>query len=229
MTYLKNIFIQKKIDDSFLRPLGAGFAMFITLLFAVILDDTKIATIGIMGAFSYLYFQYTSVYQNIRFIFFHGISLYISFTIGIYAGFHSETIPFLISILSFFCFLVTKLFNVPKPDYFFILMLFATGTNLSDIQHIFTTSNYLLFGIFGALISGGVISFLLKLPLKNSTKNEPSLTLKDNYYVMIYRDPDIILKAIHFSSIIFCSVQHMCQLYSMNKMVTGFSSYLSPY
>ncbi|MGX4687123.1 FUSC family protein [Vagococcus sp. JNUCC 83] len=205
MTYLKNIFVTKKIDDSFLRPLGAGLSMFITLLIAVILNDTKIATIGIMGAFSYLYFQYTSVKQNMVYIAYHGVSLYLAFTIGIYASTYPAIIPFLISIISFLCFLAAKLFNVPKPDYFFILMLFATGTNLKATSHILQTSNYLLYGIISALISGGIVSLLLKLPIKKISTLDPKLSLQDRYYIMIYNDSDIILKAIHFSSIIFCS------------------------
>lgn len=205
MTYFKHLFTTKKINDSFLRPLGAGMSMFITLLFAIVLDDTKIATIGIMGAFSYLYFQYTSVYQNLLYILCHGISLYLSFSLGIYAGLRLEIIPFLISIISFFCYLATKLFNVPKPDYFFILMLFATGTNLKPVHSILQTSHYLLYGILGAVVSGITISFLLKLPIKKQIATTDKLSLQDKYYIMIYRDPDIILKAIHFSSIIFCS------------------------
>lgn len=205
MAYLKQIFNQKQVEDSFFRPLGAGVSMFITLLFAVVLDDTKIATIGIMGAFSYLYFQYTSMYQNFIYIACHGISLYLSFSIGIYAGGHPGSIPFLISIIAFFCFLTTKLANVPKPDYFFILMLFATGTNLANVGHILPTSNYLLYGICASLISGCIISLLLKLPIKKLNKDKPLISLKDKYYIMIYKDPDIILKTIHFSSVIFCS------------------------
>lgn len=61
MTYFKHLFTTRKTNDSFLRPLGAGLAMFITLLFAIALDNTLIVTIGIMGTFSYLHFQYTSV------------------------------------------------------------------------------------------------------------------------------------------------------------------------
>jgi len=205
MSYLKNLFTQKQIDDSFLRPLGAGLAMFITLLFAITLNDTKIATIGIMGAFAYLYFQYTSVCKNLVYIACHGISLYVAFTIGIYAGLYPVIIPFLISFISFFCFLLTKLFNVPKPDYFFILMLFATGTNLTNVGNILYTSHYLFYGILGALLSGGIISVLLKLPFKSTNLSRPSLSLTDQYYIMIYKDSDIILKAIHFSSVIFCS------------------------
>lgn len=205
MTYFKHLFTTRKTNDSFLRPLGAGLAMFITLLFAIALDNTLIATIGIMGTFSYLYFQYTSVKQNFIYILGHGVSLYLAFTLGILSSYKAEMIPFLISNISFICFITTKLFNAPKPDYFFILMLFATGTNLKNTHNVLQTSHYLLYGILGAIISGIIISLLLKLPLNQQVKTNNKLSVQDKYYIMIYKDPDIILKALHFSSIIFCS------------------------
>lgn len=204
MTYFKHLFTTRKTNDSFLRPLGAGLAMFITLLFAIALDNTLIATIGIMGTFSYLHFQYTSVKKNI-YILGHGVSLYLAFTLGILSSYKTEMIPLLISNISFICFITTKLFNVPKPDYFFILMLFATGTNLKNTHNVLQTSHYLLYGILGAIISGIIISLLLKLPLNQQVKTNNKLSVQDKYYIMIYKDPDIILKALHFSSIIFCS------------------------
>lgn len=203
--YDKFLINLKNNMDSFLKPLGAGLSMLFPLVLAVLLNDLTIGTLGVMGSFSYLAFQNKTLSYNIKAIFIHGVAIIFSFTLGIYSGMLPWTIPFIISFISFIAFLVSKMFNIPKPDYFFVLMLFAMGTNIKVSGNIFNTSQYLLFGIAGSILSGVIISLLKKLPTKETEKTDVKLSLKDRYYVTIYKMPNIILSATHFSMILFCS------------------------
>lgn len=198
--------IKAKVDkESLLKPIGAGLSMLFPLLLAGVFNDLKIGTLGVMGSFSYLAFQNKSLEYNLKAILFHGIALFFSFTLGIYANLMTWAIPFIISVLSFIAFLISKMFVIPKPDYFFVIMLFAMGTNMKVTDSVLSTSSYLLFGIMGSLLSGLIISLIKKLPIKRLETNEPKLSLKDRYYVTIYKLPNTILSATHFSMILFCS------------------------
>lgn len=199
------LFNSKLSKDSFFRPLGAGIAMAIPLICSLFLHDSKIASIGVMGSFSYLAFQYSSISYNVRAISLHGLALLLALSLGLYSALAPWSIPFTISAISFLAFILTKLYHIPKPDYFFVIMLYATGTNLPATHGVLVTSSYLFYGIAGALISGLFVSLVEKLPITIPKEVYARLRIHDKYYTTIYKEPMTILKAMHFSMILFCS------------------------
>ena len=229
MTHLKELFIFNRSQDSFLRPLGSGMSMGVPVLLAFLLKDMQVATLGVMGSFAYLSFQKKSLLYNMKAISIHGILLVLSFTLGVYSVMVPSTIPFVISMISFAGFIITKIYRIPKPDYFFIIMLFATGVALPSGDHVFATSAYLFFGVGGALFSGLVISVLEKLPLRQPKAAYANLSLPDKYYVTIYHHPDVILKALHFSMILFCAayISYLLRDYNGHWILISTSSVLA--
>lgn len=80
-------------------------------------------------------------------------------------------------------------------------MLFATATNVSSDRSIWVTSSYIFYSIFGEILSG----FIISIKLKQQNKNVNNLSFRLRYSNSIYQEPDIILKAINFSLILFFS------------------------
>ncbi|MBP1043530.1 FUSC family protein [Vagococcus sp. BWB3-3] len=205
MTNYQSLFTTTHSKDSFLRPLGAGIAMAIPLLLAILLGDSQIASLGVMGAFAYLAFQYKSICYNVKAICLHGIVLFASLSLGLSSGLMPWTIPLVISVISFSGYLLTKIYRIPKPDIFFVIMLYATGTNFPPTPEIFQTSGYLLFGVVGSLLSGVLISFIEKLPFTQEPSDYGRLSFRDKYYLTIYQEPTVLIKAMHFAMILFIS------------------------
>ena len=108
-------------------------------------------------------------------------------------------------------FLLSKIYRLPKPDYFFVLMLYATGFNFhhqtqnvtAALLAILHQSSYLLYGIVGSLAAGLLISAAERLPFHLPKDRFQQLSLKDKYYVALYHQPEMFLKAMHFSMILF--------------------------
>lgn len=188
-----------------LRPLGSGMAMAVPLLLGIITHDLQISSVGTMGAFSYLAFQHRSLTYNLQAILTHGCALLLAFILGAGTAMFPWSAPFVIGIISFTAFIVSKMFQIPKPDYFFVIMLFATGFNYqaASFAGIFQQSTYLLYGLAGSLLAGLLISLLEKLPLTLPKNRLQQLSLKDKYYLMLYEQPETLLKALHFSIILF--------------------------
>lgn len=143
-----------------LRPLGSGFAMAVPLFIGILVQDPLISSVGAMGAFSYLAFQHRSLFYNLRAILTHGAALLLAFILGAGTALIPWSAPFIIGALSFSAFLLSKVMRIPKPDYFFVLMLYATGFNFhaAHLGEILHHSSYLLYGIAGSLLAGLVIS-----------------------------------------------------------------------
>jgi hypothetical protein len=160
-----------------LRPLGSGFAMAVPLFIGILVQDPLISSVGAMGAFSYLAFQHRSLFYNLRAILTHGAALLLAFILGAGTALIPWSAPFIIGALSFSAFLLSKVMRIPKPDYFFVLMLYATGFNFhaAHLGEILHHSSYLLYGIAGSLLAGLVISLAEQLPLKEE-KNGFSTT-----------------------------------------------------
>ena len=195
-----------KLKDNIVRPLGAGLAMTIPIILSLLLKDMQIATLGVMGAFSYLHFQYHSIAYNIKAIFLHGGLLVISLFFGMVSSIHPWSIPFIICLITFLGKIITGIYRIPKPNDFFIMMLYATGTNfnIASINQALFQSHYLLYGLMGSIISGVLISLIERLPYKlveDTTTSKLSFTQK--YQQMVKSDPYILIKSLHFSLIIF--------------------------
>lgn len=207
--------IRKKL---LLRSIGAGIAISVPLILGLVFNNPKISMFGSLGAFSYLMFKDRSLYWNIVAISLHAVSLYISFILGSLTGMHSWSLPFVIGFISFVAFFLTKLYRIPKPDYFFVVVVFATGfnTRVELFNEVFYNSKFLLYGIFGALLSGVLISILMKLPRKIEKDAYEKFDFWDKYYVTIHKSPDMFLKACHFSSVLFITsyVSYLLKDYS---------------
>lgn len=194
-----------KDRNNLLRPLGSGLAMAVPLLIGILTKDLQISSVGTMGAFSYLAFQHRSLSYNMKAIFIHGLALLSAFILGAGTAMFPWSAPFVISVFSFIAFVASKVFRIPKPDYFFVIMLFATGFNFQatsfvDILH---HSTYLLYGLGGSLLSGCLISLLEKLPYHVPKDRYQELSVTDKYYLTMYEHPNTLLKALHFSMVLF--------------------------
>lgn len=194
-----------KDRNKILRPLGSGVAMAVPLLIGILLKDLQICSVGTMGAFSYLAFQHRSLTYNMKAISIHGVALLAAFILGAGTAMFPWSAPFIISTLSFVAFIASKVFRIPKPDYFFVIMLYATGFNFqaSSFVEILYHSSYLLYGLGGSLLSGCLISLLEKLPYRLEKDRYQRLSVVDKYYLTIYEHPKTLLKALHFSMILF--------------------------
>lgn len=194
-----------KDKNNILRPLGSGLAMAVPLLIGILTKDLQISSVGAMGAFSYLAFQHRSLTYNMKAISIHGLALLIAFMLGAGTAMIPWSAPFIISVLSFVAFIASKVFRIPKPDYFFVLMLYATGFNFqaASFVEILHHSTYLLYGLGGSLLSGFLISLLEKLPYRLPKDRYQQLSAKDKYYLTIYEQPNTLLKALHFSMVLF--------------------------
>ncbi|MDU5512009.1 FUSC family protein [Enterococcus gilvus] len=229
MSHFQSLFLFNKSKDTFFRPLGSGLSIAIPILLSFFLKDIQVASLGVMGSFAYLSFQRRSVLYNVQAICVHGILLFLSFSLGLYAASISWAIPLIISVISFTAFILTKMYQIPKPSYSFIIMLFATGITLPETHHVVQTSYYLLFGIVGAIISGLLVSFIERLPLKTSVNPHERLSFKDKYYVTIYEFPDLFIKAINFSTILFLTayISYLLRDYSGQWILISASSVLA--
>jgi len=194
-----------KDKRTILRPLGSGFAMGVPLILGIVMKDSSISSVGAMGAFSYLAFQHISIMYNVKAILLHGVALIGAFILGALTALVPWSAPFVIGCLSYSAFLLSKIYRIPKPDYFFILMLYATGFNFHAVvvTDIFHHSLYLLYGLAGSIISGLLISLIEHLPLHSQSTEFQKLTFKEKYDLALYRQPEMVLKALHFSIILF--------------------------
>ena len=229
MHYFQNLFLFNKSQDSFLRPLGSGLSIAVPIILSFFLKDIRVASLGILGSFAYLSFQKKSVSYNINAISLHGFLLFTSFSLGLYTVSIPWIIPFSLSIIFFSSFVLTKIYHIPKPNYSFIIMLFAMGISMPATNQIFDISFYLFFGIGGALFSGIFISLLEKLPLKIKKTTYEQLSFKDKYYITIYEFPDLFIKAINFSTILFCSayIAYLLKDYNGQWVLISASSVLA--
>ncbi|STP29154.1 brp/Blh family beta-carotene 15,15'-monooxygenase [Enterococcus durans] len=194
-----------KKKRTLLRPLGSGLAMGVPLLLGILLKDPLISSVGAMGAFSYLAFQHVSFLYNFKAILLHGGALLLAFILGALTALAPWSAPFIIGCLSFSAFLLSKVYRIPKPDYFFVLMLYATGFNFHTVAvaDIFHQSSYLLYGFAGSIVSGLLISLAEGLPLHSETTRFQRLSMKDKYYLALYQQPEMVLKALHLSMVLF--------------------------
>lgn len=195
----------KSKNKIFIKSIGAGISMSIPLIIGILFKEPNICTFGALGSFSFLIFRDRSIIWNIKAIVLHAIALLFSFFFGLITGMHSWILPFVISIISFIAFFFTRIYRIPKPDYFFVIMVFASGFNIrvNNIIQAFDNSIYLLYGICGALIACILTSLIMRLPKSLEKDDYESFTFLDKYYVTIHKSPDMFLKACHFSSVIF--------------------------
>ncbi|BAM60419.1 truncated hypothetical protein [Streptococcus dysgalactiae subsp. equisimilis RE378] len=86
-----------------------------------------------------------------------------------------------------------------------MLMVFATGYNFQKPLHEILTYHVwgLLLGVVVSVIVGVKISRLLNLPFSLWPYVPKRLTLKQRYQFMLTKDPTVLVKASHFSSILF--------------------------
>ncbi|WP_407856957.1 FUSC family protein [Enterococcus hailinensis] len=189
----------------FLRPLGSGLAIGVPLVLGIVLKDPRISSVGAMGAFSYLAFQRISIVYNLKAILIHGVTLLLAFILGALTALVPWSAPFIIGCLSYSAFLFSKIYRLPKPDYFFVLMLYATGFNFhaNTVGIILHQSSYLLYGLAGSIFSGLLVSLVERLPLHTETTRFQKLSFQDKYYLALYQQPEMVLKALHFSIILF--------------------------
>lgn len=84
-------------------------------------------------------------------------------------------------------------------------MVFATGYNFQKPLHEILTYHVwgLLLGVVVSVIVGVKISRLLNLPFSLWPYVPKRLTLKQRYQFMLTKDPTVLVKASHFSSILF--------------------------
>lgn len=93
------------------------------------------------------------------------MALLVAFLLGASTAYSPWLLPFVTASLSFGAFLITKLYQIPKPDYFCVNG-FATGYNFQKPLHEILTYHVwgLLLGVVVSVIVGVKISRLLNLP-----------------------------------------------------------------
>lgn len=201
---LKDIFKTKKVNDTIMRPLGAGLSILYPLLIGLIFHNMVLAQFAVLGAFSFLAFQKKDIYYNLKATLLHGGSLIISFILGVLVAKYIFLLPFFIALLSIIGFLIVKIYNIPKPSHFFVLMLFATGTNISLMPvEIPKIALYVSIGVLSGIVNAMVISYTMRLPWNTPKTRFQKLSLKDKYYVLLYRKPKVWIDTIHFAFILF--------------------------
>ncbi|PCR99073.1 hypothetical protein RT41_GL000517 [Lactococcus fujiensis JCM 16395] len=201
---IKDFFKTKQVNDSILRPLGAGLSVLYPLIVGVLVHNMYVAQIGILGAFSYLAFQRRSIVYNIKATSIHSVCLIVGFLLGSFVAHFMFLLPFAISIISFLGFMVIKIFKIPKPGHFFVVMLFATATSIHlSLSQVPSVILYLGVGTLSGLLNAVLISFIEKLPWKSEINNDNKLSLKDKYYVLLYEQPKILLDGITFTFVLF--------------------------
>ncbi|WMB27919.1 FUSC family protein [Streptococcus didelphis] len=150
-------------------------------------------------------FQNKTIFYNLKAISLHGLALWFAFLLGASTAMAPWLLPFVTASLSFLAFLITKFYQIPKPDYFFVLMLFATAYNFKNPSwHLIKANGSpLLIGVLVSVIVSILISYLLGLPWNSEKLSTQSLALKNRYQAMLKDDPSILIKASHFSSVLF--------------------------
>ncbi|QBO35862.1 hypothetical protein EQG49_04975 [Periweissella cryptocerci] len=212
--------------DPVLRPIGAGLAMLIPLLVGLLTHDMRLAAYGVLGSFSYLAFQHKTLTYNVRAIFLHGVVLLFAYGLGMISSMMPWTIPFFIAIISYLGYIIVKIFQIPKPGHFFVIMLYATGTSTSvPASHMLQALGYMTIGVGASIIIGNLISLIERLPHTYTSADERfrGLHHTDKYYVMLYKRPDILLDAFHFAAILLSSLsQVIFHTYYVALMAIGF-------
>lgn len=194
----------KQHHDSILRPIGAGLSILYPLMIGLLCHNLAISQFGILGAFSYLAYQRISLVYNLKATAYHGVSLIAAFSLGIFVAKGIFLLPFVIALLNIIGFLIIKIYDIPKPGHFFVIMVFATATNvhlpLSDLPKIIV---YLGIGVLSGMLNATLLSCIEKLPWQGQQTAFQKLSFKDKYYVMIYKRPRILIDAINFTFILF--------------------------
>lgn len=199
--------IQKK-NYKFLKPLGSWVAMLLAIALGVYTHNYNIQTLGILGAFAFHIFQIDkSVIYNLQLVAIHGVALVLSFFIGLVCSMHIWYIPGTILVISFILHLLTNIYGIPNPKYFFIIVFFIIGSNfkVGDWHHGLVLSMYLFIGVFTSLIMAFVVCWVRGFPNFVKGQNRLRWRLKDSYRAALDEQPKLILRAIHFSEIIFIS------------------------
>lgn len=193
------------MSQSYLKPMGAALANGIVLYFALAMGHLSIGTLGALGSFSFLAFQSHSFTYNLRAIFLHGLALWLAFLLGAATSLAPWLLPFVTASLNFVAFIVTKLYRIPKPDYFFVIMVYATGYNFQEpFQVSFERGTIgLALGIIISLLVSILISKALNLPWQEQNQGLRYQNLSDRYQAALTEDPTFIVKAGHFASILF--------------------------
>ncbi|WP_152973848.1 FUSC family protein [Ligilactobacillus ceti] len=198
----------KEKDYQFLKPIGAWFTMLIPIVIGYYTNNFDIQSLGVLGAFSFHIFQIDkSVIYNLEMVALHGIALVIAFYAGINSSYNVWIIPFVILIFAFILHLVTSIYDIPRPKYFFVMVFYIIGTNFKTDSWIeaLNLSKYLLVGIFSALLMAFLVCLVRGFPNYKKGQNRFKLRLAECYRCTIQDEPRTILRAIHFSEILFIS------------------------
>lgn len=188
----------------FLKPLGAGITMGIMCLLTILTDNFLISQIGIFGVFAFLMLQRKSIQSNIKAMLVNGIVLMLGFMIGLLESSLIVLIPYTIAVFHFFCFSADKLYKIPKPKFFFAIMLFATGTNMNlSVTEVFTKGPYFLIGWGVAMLVGIIISLLMRLPWRAPDEVKDKKGLRQRYNEALDEDNSMLVKAAMYSFVLF--------------------------
>jgi fusaric acid resistance family protein len=202
---VKKLFLEmNKVEGSILRPIGAGIVIIIPVMLSLLTNNIAFAQYGVIGSFAYLSYQHISLSYNTKAIFFHGVSLTISFALGVFVNHNIWLLPFIVAFISALGYLTTKIYEIPKPGHFFIIMVFAMGISINvDIITNPTIIAYFLTGIIGSLICGIAISLIERLPITKKEIKAKKISLKERYHQTIKKNPETLINTLNFSFILF--------------------------
>ncbi|MDN5409798.1 MAG: FUSC family protein [Lactococcus sp.] len=173
-------------------------------MIGLLCHNLVISQFGVLGAFSYLAFQKVSIAYNLKATLYHGLSLIAAFILGVFVSKAIFLLPFVIAMLYIIGFLATKIYRIPKPGHFFVIMVFATATNLNlPLYDLPKMSGYISIGVISGMINAVLLSYIEKLPWQGEQDAFQRLSFKDKYYVTIYNRPRVWIDAINFAFILF--------------------------
>lgn len=205
--------------------MGAIISTTLSIFPGYITNNNLCIVYSVLGAFSYSFFSSNSLSKSIKNIFLHGLSLIIAFNLGVFIYFVPWLIPFALALVFFVCYLVTEVFYVPNPKYFYILLLFTIGLKgigKVEFNNLFSLNVYLLYGIAFSIISTFLISILYNIPWRNQNKcryrNLSMKVLVDKVYKKIYSKPQLLVIALH-GTFTFFVIGYLMFLLNINDSV----------
>lgn len=204
---------------------GATLSTALSIFGGYILHSNIFLVYSVLGAFSYGFITTYSLKQSLKNIIFHGISLICVFNFGLLIHFIPLLLPFALALLFATCYLVSELFSISNPKYFYILLLFTVGIKGTQAPYLINITNlnlYILSGIIFSIISIIFSSMIYRIPWLgfNSNKDDRFLKLPliDKIYYRIYNKPQLLVIALH-GSFSFFIIGYLVFLIGVNDSV----------
>ncbi|MBF0780661.1 MULTISPECIES: FUSC family protein [unclassified Granulicatella] len=196
---MKKYFQLQVVKDNPFRVINISLMLFFILMLGFIWHNFKLSSFASLGLFTYFYYQNMSIRVLMKRLSLIGISLSLSFMLGICSHYVSWSSPLLVGGIACISRFVLRLYAIHKPGALFFAMLSAMGATIQiPLAQLPISMAYVLFGVFLAILIACVTKCLDKRP-EQSVQSLPFLQ-------RFYRDPLVIVDAIFYGGALFLSV-----------------------